>query len=75
MKIKIFNKKAICNGCKKSFESGFEVDFDKRFFNTIKICQNCAKDFYTQLGKFFIPKNIKNINEKPKLINQKFNHF
>lgn len=72
MEIKIFNKKSVCNCCKKSFETGFEIDLNKRFFNNIKICQTCGKNIYTQLGKHFVPKSIKNINAKPKLIDQNF---
>ena len=72
MEIKTFNKKAMCNCCKNFFETGFEVDLNKRFFNNIKICQNCGKKIYTQLGKYFVPKSIKNINAKPKMVDQNF---
>jgi hypothetical protein len=38
-----------------------EFDFDKRFFNNIKFCDNCSKLLYFKLGQKLIPKSPKNM--------------
>ena len=61
MKIQNFGGKAICFCCKQKFDIGFEIDFDKRFFNNIKFCKKCCELLYEQLGKELVPKSPKNI--------------
>ena len=72
MKLKKYEHKLYCNSCKTFNESGFEIDFDKRFYNNIKICKNCAKEIYKSLAEHFIPKSIKNINAKIKQVEKDF---
>ena len=72
MKIKKYNSKVYCNSCKTFSENGFEIDFDKRFYNNIKICKDCAEKAYKSLGEYFIPKSIKNINAKIKQVEKDF---
>ncbi|MBQ3047473.1 MAG: hypothetical protein IJD48_00460 [Clostridia bacterium] len=61
MEIKDYNGVSLCFGCKQKLTDGFEIDLDKRFFNNIKICKNCAKLLYFKLGQKLIPKSPKNI--------------
>lgn len=68
MKVKVYKKNFVCNACKKFSDGGFEVDLDRRFFNNIKICKSCANEVYTDLGKHFVHRSIKNINKEIKLI-------
>lgn len=72
MKIKRYDSKLYCNSCKSFSDSGFEIDFDKRFYNNIKICKKCAENAYKSLGEHFVPKGIKNINAKIKPIEKDF---
>ena len=72
MKFKKINKLCFCNICKKSFKDGFEVDLNKRFLNTIKICNGCAVNVYKDLGSYFVPKGIKNKTIEIKGINKNF---
>ena len=57
-----------CFCCKKKFDRGFEVDFDKRFFNNIKFCNTCAEEFYSKLGAKFVPKSPKNVCRNLKIL-------
>ena len=59
IEVKNINKH-VCFNCKRTFDVGVEIDFDKKFFNTHKLCKSCAKSLYVGLGKTFVPKAIKN---------------
>ena len=72
MKFKKLDKLSFCGICKSSFKEGFEIDVDRRFFNNIKICKDCALKIYKNLGFYFVPKGIKNINAEIKEVNKKF---
>ena len=72
MKLKKYENKLYCNSCKSFSEGGFEIDFDKRFYNNIKICKNCAINIYKSLGECFVPKSIKNINSKITTVEKDF---
>ena len=75
MKLKKYDSKLYCNSCKSFGENGFEIDFDKRFYNNIKICKKCAELFYKSLGEHLIPKGIKNINSNQKLVEKDFSNL
>ncbi len=70
MKLKIVNNNFVCSACKEGSDFGFEVLLERRFFNNIKICKECGKQMYMQLGKHFVHKGIKNINKEIKIINK-----
>ena len=61
MKIENFGGRAVCFCCKQKFDNGFEIDFDKRFFNNFKFCKNCCENMYEQLASKLVPKSPKNI--------------
>jgi len=61
VEVKSYIGASVCFGCKKKFEEGIEFDFDKRFFNNIKFCDNCSKLLYFKLGQKLIPKSPKNM--------------
>jgi hypothetical protein len=65
------NKKGVCSYCKKIFEVGFEVDLDRRFVSSPKICEKCAKNLYMALGQKLIPKSPRNINFGFKILKEK----
>lgn len=62
MKLTAITNTAVCSYCKKRFEKGFEIDFDRMFVSSPKICENCAKEFFMVLGQKIVPKSPKNIN-------------
>jgi len=68
MKIEKVTKPIFCFCCKKKFDDGFEVDFDKRFFNNVKFCKRCAEDFYKNLAVLFTPKSPKNVCRNLKIL-------
>ena len=53
-------EKGMCFNCKKIFENGIEIDFNKKFFNNYKLCFACAQKLFVNLSKEFVPKGIKN---------------
>ena len=53
-------EKGVCFNCKKFFDSGIEIDFNKKFFNNYKLCLSCAKSLFLGLSQEFVPKGIKN---------------
>lgn len=71
MRLTTINGIAVCSYCKKRFEKGFEIDLDKRFVSSPKICENCAKLFFMALGQKLVPKSPKNINFVCKVLKEK----
>ena len=58
----------VCFNCKKVFDDGFEIDFDKKFFNNYKFCKNCAKSLMLGLNKNFVPKGVKSKSYECKVL-------
>ena len=71
MKLRTLNNVAVCSYCKKRFERGFEIELDRRFVSSPKICENCAKEFFLTLGQKLVPKSPKNINFGYRVLKEK----
>lgn len=71
MKLTDLNRAGVCSYCKRTFDVGFEVDLDRRFISSPKICEKCAKEFFSALGQKLVPKSPKNINFGYKILKEK----
>lgn len=64
--MEVIKSSGICYDCKKNFENGFEISFNRKAFNRIKLCSCCACSMYSLLATTFVPKSPKNIITRPK---------
>ena len=71
MEVESLINEGVCCNCKNKIESGFEINFNKRFFNSVKICKQCGLVFYKKLSKLVVPKSPKNIYQYVKLFESK----
>lgn len=66
--MEIIKTSGTCVDCRKNFEDGFELDFNKKIFYKPKLCSCCACKLYLNLAGSFVPKSPRNI------INRQLNH-
>ncbi len=69
--MKVTKTTGICYECKKEFKEGYEINFNKKFFNKVRLCSCCACSLYSNFASVFVPKSPKNINIRTNKENHK----
>lgn len=65
--MEITKTSGVCFECKKIFDEGFLISFNRKFFLKLKLCSCCATKLYLGLANSFVPKSPKNIINKQKI--------